>query len=159
MDIDNSTVDQLKDKIKRDSLYIKKLEDDIADKNRINDELQKKINDYESPVIKMDGKDTNWHTIGGAGINWSVSPSVFNSSFTIGNGNSIISSGDDGMDIVSDNLTYNKNAVLTDKTVKDHIDGYMSEITEDGIFGFISSFSKENILLRKIHRALKNERQ
>ena len=57
MDIDNLTSDELKDKIKRDSLYIKKLEDDIADKNRINEELQKKINEYESHTIKVEEKD------------------------------------------------------------------------------------------------------
>ena len=154
MDIDNLTSDELKDKIKRDSLYIKKLEDDIADKNRINEELQKKINEYESPTIKVEEKD---YSLYAGSINWAAAPSSFSTNFTIGNYGSSIAANDSGIDIVADSLTYNKETVLTDKNMKSHIDDYMSEITEDGVFGFIRSFSKENVLLRKIYRALKNE--
>jgi len=153
MDIDNSTIDELKDKVKRDSLYIKKLEDDIADKDRINEELQKKINDYESPTIKVDEKDYSLYS---GTINWASAPSSFSTNFSIGTiGSCSISSNDSGIDVNSVSFTHNYDTVLTDKNINAHIDDYMLEITEDGFFGFISSFSKENVLLRKIYRVLK----
>lgn len=153
MDIDNLTINELKDKVKRDSLYIKKLEDDIADKDKINEELQKKINEYESPTIKVDEKD---YSLYAGTIKWSAVPSSFNTNFSIGTiGSCAISSNDSGIDVSSVSFTHNYDTVLTDKNVKTHIDNYMSEITEDGIFGFIRSFSKENVLIRKIYRALK----